>query len=1006
MRFLPLLLFFLFCNSYHSLVAQQLSFRNITPDDGLPSSEVYYSLQDHNGYMWFATDAGVCRYNGYEFKTFTVSDGLTNNIVFHLCEDAAGRIWCDGFSGRISYIEQDKVYTIPANDSIARFLQNGKNIIRKIYVDQENTLWISTLRGIMYIKKEDDYRKCYLIANLADSTRLYGKMVDSVWLFSNMILGAPSDLDMELTIERKDRRTKFVVRPGPQSYTAIMNGANTRDGDVVFNVFSNLYLVNDTGHVLLTTYKHPPLFIYTGKDGLIWVSIQTEGVYCYKDNNFIKPFGHYLQGSSVSSICTDREDGMWFTTLEKGIMYCPTKAVMDYRNLPFLDERVCAIGEVNNGLLIGTYSGAILNYLIKEDTIHQLELYDKTFLLNDIYPHSNGAFIISSGTVGYADSAFNMTQLFYDRPPNPVSGLQFISGANGVTLAGDGTPFILSSLNLKRLDDTVMSTVHSKIKQTYFHQALVTALPSRGRVIFRTRENKILVGCLNGMYEFSGGKLHALGKIDSLLFSDPSGIAEDKNGVTWITTKGNGVVIRNGEKAIALTVTDGLPSNSCNAIDFDSDGNAWIGTNKGVAKIIVNYTAYKKSRIETYNVAHGIISDEIMKLRIVDEKLWLGTNKGLCTIDIKKLKLNSLAPPVFISGIRVDEKLYSRFDTFPELNYNQNTIHFFLEGISFAGKVDFLYYLQGFDAKLETTNQHEIVYGNLPPGKYKLVVYARNNDKTLSSTPAIFSFIIPAPFWKTWWFISLAILFIAGLIWFFVRVRLRKIRAREKEKTHVNKLLAEFQLTALRAQMNPHFIFNAINSIQSFVLLNNSQEAYNYLAKFSRLIRMVLNNAQDRYILLEQELSMLNLYVELEQLRFSSKFEYHLQLDPSIDDSQIHIPSMMFQPYVENAIWHGLMNLSGDMPGVLTITIRLAGEHLLVCIEDNGIGREKAKLLSRKFSHTSLGMELSRQRVELMSNMPAAEKSSVRVIDLYDNSGRATGTRVEVTVPVSYERQL
>ncbi|MEO5644836.1 MAG: two-component regulator propeller domain-containing protein [Bacteroidia bacterium] len=903
MHSLPRFLCFLFFIYVNELKSQQLSCTNITPDDGLPSSEVYYCLQDHKGYMWFATDAGVCRYNGCDFRTFTSSDGLPGNTVFHLCEDADGRMWCDAM-GSISYIKDDKVYSIPANDTLFHLLQKGQILIRKIFIDHEGTLWICSGSGFIWIKKEDGYTKCYQFNKDEDSTRLYGKLIDSTWLFVDMMSGMRNSNTIHTTLDYGTKKIFFLTSYNEflRVTSVSMCGVMTKSGDLVCNVYTKLLYITGTDHKEVATFKDTPICIYYGDDRLVWVCVLMDGVYCYKDNDFSKPLAHYFPGISVSSICTDREGGLWFTTLEKGVMYCPSRAITDYRNLPLMNQRVCALGHVQNGLLIGTYGNGILNYNEKADSFSQVFPNPFPMTLNDVHQTSDGVLVAGSFHVGVINKGLDKLIPYYECLPDPNTGMVFPSGGYKVTETKEGRRLVLTSIYLRELCDTAIIADHSSKVKTYHYQTRMIALPSRGRELYCTRENEILVGCMDGLYQYENYQFTTLGKKDSLFYSEPFGIKEDKNGVIWIITKGNGIVIWNRKKTIHLTIENGLPTNSCRAIDFDEDGNAWIGTTKGLVKVIVNYGVYERSRIESYNTANGIISDEIMKICILNDKVWLGTNKGVCTVDIKKLKPNSYAPPVFISGIQVDDKRYSSFDTLPAWRYDQHNFRFFLDALSYRGDVDFLYHLEGFDEKWESTGQHEIVYRNLPPGSYKLVVYARNNDKVRSDAPAIFNFKIPSPFWKTGWFFALEIIIVAGIVVFFVRLRLRKIRAQEEEKTHVNKLLAEFQLTALRAQMNPHFIFNAINSIQSFVLLNNSQEAYNYLAKFSRLIRMVLNNAQERLILLEQELSMLNLYVELEQLRFSSKFAYKLRLDPAIDDSQVLIPPMMFQPYVENAI--------------------------------------------------------------------------------------------------------
>jgi tetratricopeptide (TPR) repeat protein len=233
------------------------------------------------------------------------------------------------------------------------------------------------------------------------------------------------------------------------------------------------------------------------------------------------------------------------------------------------------------------------------------------------------------------------------------------------------------------------------------------------------------------------------------------------------------------------------------------------------------------------------------------------------------------------------------------------------------------------------------------------------------------------------------------LLLFIIRNNHRK----KQKQIEFEKNMLEFEQQALRAQMNPHFIFNAINSIQKYILKKNQQEAYDYLAKFAKLIRIVLNNSQEKVLMLEQELEMIKLYVELEQLRFNNKFEFNLNVNANA--YEVPVPAMLIQPYVENAIWHGLMNLEGSQKGILSIEITQDEGVLKIVIEDNGIGREKAKQYKREDRHRSVGMALTEKRLVMMNKMQEYENAKVTVIDLKGERGGASGTRVEIYLPLN-----
>lgn len=208
------------------------------------------------------------------------------------------------------------------------------------------------------------------------------------------------------------------------------------------------------------------------------------------------------------------------------------------------------------------------------------------------------------------------------------------------------------------------------------------------------------------------------------------------------------------------------------------------------------------------------------------------------------------------------------------------------------------------------------------------------------------------------------------------------------------------ELHALRAQMNPHFIFNCLNSIDYYIIKNETEKASDYLNRFSKLIRLILQNSRAEYVSLKDELEALKLYMEMESLRFDDRFEYLVRISASLQLENIEIPPLLLQPYVENAIWHGLAKKSkGKNRLDLTITRQ---NGLLHCrIEDNGIGREAAqKLKSESTSkHRSMGMYITRDRLSALSRMQQS-KADVVVTDLKNEDGSAAGTRVEISIPI------
>jgi hypothetical protein len=406
--------------------------------------------------------------------------------------------------------------------------------------------------------------------------------------------------------------------------------------------------------------------------------------------------------------------------------------------------------------------------------------------------------------------------------------------------------------------------------------------------------------------------------------------------------------------------------------------------------------------LKNYKAVNGIASNEINGLAKHNDSLWVATSAGLTVFSERNISTSVVRPPVYVTGIKVnnqDTALRERY-VLPSVS---NNIKIDFVGISYrsAGMTKYNYKMDGIDPEWNTTGYRSVQYPSLPPGDYAFSVYAVAADGIRSLQPATVHFTVFPPWYRTWWFVLGSIIVSGSLVTFLIYRRLRQIRLREGEKTELNRRAADMELKALRAQMNPHFIFNAMNSIQNFIIRNESESAHRYLSKFSKLIRNVLDNSKNKLVPLEQELETLELYLELESLRFEHKFTYAFIIDPSIDMNFAEIPSMLIQPYVENAIWHGLLHRPEN--GKITISMTLTENDIIRCmIEDNGVGRRRSQELKKNMvrTHKSVGMEVTRERLEII-NKTSNSDLSVHVTDLYDDAGNPCGTRVIIYIPVN-----
>ncbi|MEI9809624.1 MAG: histidine kinase [Bacteroidota bacterium] len=328
------------------------------------------------------------------------------------------------------------------------------------------------------------------------------------------------------------------------------------------------------------------------------------------------------------------------------------------------------------------------------------------------------------------------------------------------------------------------------------------------------------------------------------------------------------------------------------------------------------------------------------------------------------------------------------------MRYNENTLQINFTGISFTSSADLLYSyrLEGLDTNWSNPSANNFVlFAKLPPGQYRFSVKCKADNNTWSEA-ALFAFTIRPPFWNTWWFRLLIIAMAASLIIFFYRRRVRKI----EQQAFINNQLLELEMTALKAQMNPHFIYNALNSIQALVVEEKKDEAVHYIGTFSRLLRQVLENSEINVITLEKELQTLKLYISLDALRLNMQPTYRLHIDKEIQPHSEKIPPLLLQPFAENALWHGLSKKEGDKK--IDITVSIDNDWLVCTIVDNGIGPAKAAVL--KTQHTeqyqSKAISITTRRLTDFND----DKNRVPVLfeDLFAADDSPAGTKVTLYI--------
>ncbi len=485
-----------------------------------------------------------------------------------------------------------------------------------------------------------------------------------------------------------------------------------------------------------------------------------------------------------------------------------------------------------------------------------------------------------------------------------------------------------------------------------------------------------------------------------------TGLVETADGRMWVATE-NGICVIGPDDRIRQVTA--LSQISQTRLMADQQGCLWMITE---GQKIARYNP-RTDQVRIFDVL--INNDGDRMCCAADGELFF-SDQYRCRPEA--LRVDSTPFNIAFTGFRIFEKdtTFARDLNYLDqvtLRHDQNffTIRFAALAFANPAKNTYAYRLEGIDADwVNAGTRCEASYTNLPPGRYTFWVKAANEDGVWAAKPVSLAIEILPAWWQTWEFkllVALAVLAVlaAFIVQYIARLRAKaearqKSAALQKVQAEFRQRLAETEMAALRAQMNPHFLFNVMNSINRYLLENDATAASGYLTKFSRLIRLILDNSRSNMVPLGRELDALQLYVDLESLRFKQKLQCHIDVQPDIDLKYICIPPLLLQPYVENAIWHGLMHKASG--GTVTITVRQPHEHLLtVDILDDGIGRAAAAASRSKSAqrHKSYGMEVTRERLALIDEAYQT-RTKVKIHDLVDPDGTPSGTLVALEIEI------
>jgi ligand-binding sensor domain-containing protein len=954
------LIFILLYGITSQVFSQDYSYINYDTRDGLAGSIVYDAIQDKEGFMWFATENGLSRFDGKNFKTFTTKDGLPDNEILKLFIDSKGRVWIMPFRPSICYYFKGKIYN-KSNDSILAkipLVNRASDMVEDIWgnlIIGEEKAWHSIFtNGVVKTCDVIDSRPIAIYA-LGLDTRGEAKLLATVFE-SKSTLG-PASFRIIYPLKNKIEE----VKNGPYGVSATRSQITPEYVFIPGKSDSRLILYRDSTDIssaeipintVSVSYVSHNLIINT-TTGIRFLRMQTRTLSQSIFNNF-----------SITSSYEDKESNLWLTTLGAGVIMIPS---FQFRNFSLSDQKkfqeITALFRSNDTV----YAGGLENvWRINARTLAVDPIVSPLpGKLISIVPINNKPFFISSTNT---ENPFNSSV-------KHVQGLtlKFASiGKSGIIFASH--------------KNALLCTPSGK-EEIIWEQRTTCAIE---------KDSGFYIGTLSGLfYKSYSGKIVNVGGVFPQLSSRIVKLAISDGGILWIATKGDGIVgYSNGRLLYHFTQTEGLTSDNCNSLYID--GNViWVGTEKGLNRIDVS----RRNKITHFSMSDGLPSNTINAIAADGNKVFVGTPSGLTYFEVDKISQTSTCD-LQLTGIYVANKYWCYDSTNFSLPHKNNDIRFEFSGISFksAGEMTYKYRVLGLQPEWRTTTEKQLSFPSLSSGAYTLQLKVINKYGVESKTKEV-SFVIEKLLWqKTWFKVIMATLLAFG-IWLFVTYRIKQIRRTEKDKAEISNRIAELEQKALRSQMNPHFIFNCLNSIQQYVAERDITGANNFITDFSRLIRMTLDLSTHSLISLGDELQYISTYLRVEKARLEGTFDYRLNVDETLNLHAVYLPPLLLQPYLENSIRHGIRyKREGD--GLIQININKRNDGVLIQIEDNGIGRRASKKYKSEYhiQYQSRGMTINEDRIKMLNH--SAEKTiELTVIDLYNLNEEAAGTRVDVYLP-------
>ncbi len=935
---------------------------------GLPSMHIYDLHVSKSGLLFLGTDNGLYSYDGIKFKSYKFKHNLANTVD-RIQEDEAGRIWCKNFSNQIFVLLGNELWVHEPTEKLLSIL--GANL--GDYQITPTGLWIITEKELLHIDNFGKANRKFSIPKSEEANFIFAIEYDPNT--KEILIGETNHL---ITISSSGKLFKTPLLEGQKTITLskhhLFYAMKGKDNKLFVSrdkkTFSSID-VNLKNYIIKTSITDLGVWLCTGN-----------GVYKINPDKKRVEFP-FLMERKVTDVVQDHEGNLWFSTLGDGLIFVPSLKIQKI-NIPKVSNNRNIFTAINideqGHLYMGTRTGEVYELNRAYQIVRTFNTgKNKEIEHIDIKKHhvatSDGRFDRQGNKIN--DEIKYYKDLAEDDMGNYVFGSYNLAGV----IAKESIEYP-STENYFQNKELVLYGDMPKYMRILRNK--------RTRAVHFHKENRMYyVGASDGLFSYGPNNIEQEIRTENNTPIIAASIESDVFGNIWIGSLQNGIYkISNNKIVQHFDVNSGLSGEHTKKIHIDNSG-IWIINDHGLDFIDLETNAI--SRMSRYSGLHGL---DLFDITSNQTHLWLLTSEGLLFCD-KSAFSTPYVPTLKISNVSANDQ---KINNSVQLNHNQSNIVFDIQTTQYRslGNYVYEYRLMGLNQnwKTQSANINQINYLALDPGVYTFEVRVRIGE--ICSPVEKFQFTIKKAFWMTSWFLIIGLLTITVVLYLLFQWRIGIVRRRQE----LREQLALSQITALRTQMNPHFMFNILNAFQGLIYSNQKTKANEYLGVFSDLMRKTLDISDKREISIYEELEAIDLYISLEKARFAeNEFEYTLETHEEEELKKFAIPSLILQPFIENAIKHGLLHKPGEKKLKLSIS-KENNQYWRFEIQDNGIGRKHSLELNKNLKkHNSFATKAIDSRISLINRLNK-NQIQIEVIDLKNSDNTALGTRVILKIPI------